>query len=46
VGAISHYFGAALTTKRAERSGECCRADDAAFDGDEVVGGAGAFPSS
>jgi predicted acetyltransferase len=46
VGAISHYFGGGPDDERAERFGKVLPLErmHAAFDGDAVVGGAGAFP--
>ena len=46
VGAISHYFGAARDVERAERFTHVLPLErmHAAFDGDRIVGGAGAFP--
>jgi predicted acetyltransferase len=46
VGAISHYFGGGPDDERAERFARVLPLDrmHAAFDGDAVVGGAGAFP--
>ncbi|MEO5575124.1 MAG: GNAT family N-acetyltransferase [Gaiellaceae bacterium] len=46
VGAISHYFGGGPDDERAERFGKVLPLErmHAAFDGDRIVGGAGAFP--
>jgi predicted acetyltransferase len=46
VGAISHYFGGGPDDERAERFAKVLPLErmHAAFDGDAVVGGAGAFP--
>jgi predicted acetyltransferase len=46
VGAISHYFGGGPDEERAERFARVLPLErmHAAFDGDAVVGGAGAFP--
>jgi predicted acetyltransferase len=46
VGAISHYFGGGPDDERAERFARVLPLErmHAAFDGDAVVGGAGAFP--
>jgi predicted acetyltransferase len=46
VGAISHYFGAEQDLERAERFSRNLPLErmHAAFDGDRIVGGAGAFP--
>jgi predicted acetyltransferase len=46
VGAIGHYFGGWPTLEQAERFGKTLPLErmHAAFDGDEIVGGAGAFP--
>jgi predicted acetyltransferase len=46
VGAISHYFGAERDLERSERFGRNLPLErlHAAFDGDRIVGGAGAFP--
>jgi predicted acetyltransferase len=46
VGAISHYFGAERDLERAERFSRVLPMERmyAAFDGDRIVGGAGAFP--
>jgi hypothetical protein len=46
VGAISHYFGSERDLERAERFGKVLPLErmHAAFDGDRIVGGAGAFP--
>ena len=46
VGAISHYFGGGPDDDRAERFGKVLPLErmHAAFDGDRIVGGAGAFP--
>jgi predicted acetyltransferase len=46
VGAISHYFGSERSLERAERFGKVLPLErmHAAFDGDRIVGGAGAFP--
>src|SRR6188474_779094 len=46
VGAISHYFGSERDLERAERFGRVLPLErmHAAFDGDRIVGGAGAFP--
>ncbi len=46
VGAISHYFGGGPDDDRAERFGRVLPLErmHAAFDGEQVVGGAGAFP--
>ena len=46
VGAISHYFGGGPDDERAERFARVLPLErmHAAFDGDSVVGGAGAFP--
>ncbi len=46
VGAISHYFGGGPDDERAERFAKVLPLErmHAAFDGDVVVGGAGAFP--
>ena len=46
VGAISHYFGGGPDDERAERFGRVLPFErmHAAFDGDRIVGGAGAFP--
>jgi predicted acetyltransferase len=46
VGAISHYFGSERDLERAERFGRVLPLErmHAAFDGDLIVGGAGAFP--
>ena len=45
VDAISHYFGNPMTEEGAERFGKWIDVErmHAAFDGDEIVGGAGAF---
>ena len=45
VGAISHYFGAERSPERAERFSRLLLQErmHAAFDGDRIVGGAGAF---
>lgn len=44
--AISHYFGSRITEEEAERFSRLLPLDrfHAAFDGSEIVGGAGAFP--
>ena len=46
IGAISHYFGAERDLERAERFSRNLPFErmHAAFDGDRIVGGAGAFP--
>ena len=46
VGAISHYFGGGPDDERAERFSKVLPLErmHAAFDGDRIVGGAGAFP--
>ncbi|MDX6439302.1 MAG: hypothetical protein QOF45_1885 [Gaiellaceae bacterium] len=46
VGAISHYFGGGPDDERAERFARVLPLErmHAAFDGDRIVGGAGAFP--
>lgn len=46
LGAISHYFGSERDVERAERFGRVLPLErmHAAFDGDRIVGGAGAFP--
>ena len=46
VGAISHYFGGGPDDERAERFAKVLPLErmHAAFDGDAIVGGAGAFP--
>jgi predicted acetyltransferase len=46
VGAISHYFGGGPEDDRAERFSKVLPLErmHAAFDGDRIVGGAGAFP--
>ncbi len=46
IGAISHYFGGDWSAEAAERFGRLLPAErmHAAFDGDAIVGGAGAFP--
>jgi len=46
VGAISHYFGSESDLERAERFAKVLPLErmHAAFDGDRIVGGAGAFP--
>jgi len=46
VGAISHYFGSERNLERAERFTKVLPLErmHAAFDGDRIVGGAGAFP--
>jgi len=46
LGAISHYFGGDWSSEAAERFGRLLPAErmHAAFDGDAIVGGAGAFP--
>jgi len=46
IGAIGHYFGGWPTLEQAERFGRNLPQErmHAAFDGDEIVGGAGAFP--
>ncbi len=46
VGAISHYFGSERNLERAERFGKVLPLErmHGAFDGDRIVGGAGAFP--
>jgi predicted acetyltransferase len=46
VGAISHYFGSPRDLERAERFSRVLPMErmHAAFDGDRIVGGAGAFP--
>jgi predicted acetyltransferase len=46
IGAISHYFGAERDLERAERFSRNLPLErmHAAFDGDRIVGGAGAFP--
>jgi predicted acetyltransferase len=46
VGAISHYFGGGPDDDRAERFAKVLPLErmHAAFDGDRIVGGAGAFP--
>ena len=46
IGAITHYFGGGRTIEDAERFGRMLPAErmHAAFDGDAIVGGAGAFP--
>ena len=46
VGAISHYFGSERDLERAERFSRVLPFErmHAAFDGDRIVGGAGAFP--
>ncbi len=46
VGAISHYFGGGPDDERAERFAKVLPLErmHAAFDGDRIVGGAGAFP--
>ncbi len=46
VGAISHYFGSERNLERAERFAKVLPRErmHAAFDGDRIVGGAGAFP--
>ena len=46
LGAISHYFGGGPDDERAERFGRVLPFErmHAAFDGDRIVGGAGAFP--
>jgi len=46
LGAISHYFGSERDLERAERFGKVLPLErmHGAFDGDRIVGGAGAFP--
>ena len=46
VGAISHYFGGGPDDERSERFAKVLSLErmHAAFDGDAIVGGAGAFP--
>ena len=46
LGAISHYFGSERDLERAERFSKVLPLErmHAAFDGDRIVGGAGAFP--
>ena len=46
VGAISHYFGSERNLERAERFAKVLPLErmHGAFDGDRIVGGAGAFP--
>jgi len=46
VGAISHYFGSERDLERAERFAKVLPLErmHGAFDGDQIVGGAGAFP--
>jgi predicted acetyltransferase len=46
VGAISHYFGSERNLERAERFAKVLPLErmHATFDGDRIVGGAGAFP--
>ena len=46
IGAIEHYFGGAWSSEEAERFGRLLPIErmHAAFDGDAIVGGAGAFP--
>jgi predicted acetyltransferase len=46
VGAISHYFGSERSLERAERFAKVLPLErmHGAFDGDRIVGGAGAFP--
>ena len=46
IGAIGHYFGGWPTLEQAERFGTNLPLErmHAAFDGEKIVGGAGAFP--